>query len=1276
MMQTPPRFRPIRELGEGGSGVVYEAFDGERNTHVAIKRLDDMSPESLVRFKREFRALQGLHHPNLVTLGELISEGDQWFFTMDLVDGVDFTTYVRPYDRNAPNAAPTTSSGAHPYAPTLPPPSAETLPPPAPTGRFAPTRGSGSDRPPPFSFDEFRLRSCLRQLIIALSALHSADLVHRDIKPGNIRVTGTGRLVLLDFGLVGDIVSGKHETTGAKIVGTPAYMAPEQALGEAVGPAADLYSVGVILYEALTGSLPFSGTPVYILMQKQNQEPPPPSAIVKGIPEDLDRLCTSLLRTDPRKRPSTDSVLRALDVRVDDAAGARVKRERTNVPFVGRDEELAILRKAYDDSQRGMPVRVLLEGESGVGKSCIVRHFVEQLAAEEPELVVLSGRCYERESVPYKAFDGVVDALAQVLARMPKAEAALMLPMKPAPLVQVFPVLRRVEAIARMPRHGQLALDPAEVRRKAFAAMRELLTRLSDQRPLVIVIDDMQWADADSQALLAEVLRPPEAPALLVIATIRTSSGSAAISGPSILDTTSSIPAIRPGQEDDPVVAGARVMTIGRLSSEVARELATRLLARTRPDFSGDAAAIAADAEGHPLFIDALVRHSSSAEVARGPTRLEDALWAPVERLAPPARLLMELLAIAGAPIPQDVLAEAAELDPTQFAAHVAALRAAHLVQTSGMRGRDGIEPYHDRVRIAVRRRLDKARRVEHHRRIALAFETTAHNDAEMLATHWRGAGDIERARRYTITAADDATHALAFDRAAKLYGQALALKTTDSESDRRELYRKLGDALANAGRGALAARAFQSAAKRARGAESLELRRMAADQLLRSGHFDEGVAAIEGVLASVGMKLPRAPWIALLQFLVLRFFITLRGLGFVERHSTEVAPRDLTRVDVCWSVAFGVGLVDNIRASSFQARHLALALRTGEPYRVARALAIEVGYSGRGGSKSRAATERVMHTALTHAERTGNPHAMGLTLTMSGVAEYLCGNFRKSLESCDRAERILVDQCTGTAWEIDSARTFGIACIVHLGDLRGLKERHPVYLREALDRGDLFGAVNLRVGHSSLRWLVDDDPAGARAEVNGAMAQWSKQGFHIEHYYELLALTQADLYSGDGARAYARIVDKWPAYRRSLLHLVQMLGAMALQLRARSALAAAGTSNEKDALLARATSDARRLARLRVGWATPMAELIQAGVARARRADDARAASLLRSAVAGFERAEMALYAAAARRCLGRVVGGDEGAALVRAADEWMKEETVKNPQRMAAMLAPGFGD
>jgi hypothetical protein len=245
----------------------------------------------------------------------------------------------------------------------------------------------------------------------------------------------------------------------------------------------------------------------------------------------------------------------------------------------------------------------------------------------------------------------------------------------------------------------------------------------------------------------------------------------------------------------------------------------------------------------------------------------------------------------------------------------------------------------------------------------------------------------------------------------------------------------------------------------------------------------------------------------------------------------------------------------------------------------------------------------------------------------------------------------------------------------VHLGALGELRARQPLYLREAVDRGDLYGSVSMRIGHANLLWLVDGDADGARRDVNDAIAEWSKQGFHIEHYYEMVALTQADLYSGEGARAHERILARWRAFRGSLLHTVQMLGTMALQLRARSAIAAAGAAKDdrKGTLLASAERDARAIERRDVAWATPMSKLLLAGAAW-RRTDATRAAALLREALQGFEAADMALYAAAANRCLGTVIGGEAGKARVREAEEWMAAGMVKDSARLTAMLAPGF--
>src|SRR5262249_3360104 len=158
----------------------------------------------------------------------------------------------------------------------------------------------------------------------------------------------------------------------------------------------------------------------------------------------------------------------------------------------------------------------------------------------------------------------------------------------------------------------------------------------------------------------------------------------------------------------------------------------------------------------------------------------------------------------------------------------------------------------------------------------------------------------------------------------------------------RTRLYEKLGDALANAGRGSRAAEAYGNALEGATAARSLDLRRRAAEQLLRTGRFDDGIAATRAVLAAVRMSFPTRPWIAVVLLLATRVMLRLRGLGFTTRDPTQISAEQLTRVDICWSVMAGMSLTDHVYGAMYQTRHLLLALRAGEPGRVARALAVE----------------------------------------------------------------------------------------------------------------------------------------------------------------------------------------------------------------------------------------------------------------------------------------------------------------------------------------------
>jgi predicted ATPase len=253
----------------------------------------------------------------------------------------------------------------------------------------------------------------------------------------------------------------------------------------------------------------------------------------------------------------------------------------------------------------------------------------------------------------------------------------------------------------------------------------------------------------------------------------------------------------------------------------------------------------------------------------------------------------------------------------------------------------DQIETYHDRIRETVISHLPSSILAAHHRRLALALEESGRADAEVMAIHFQGASVPERAIEYYISAAERASAALAFDRAAELYRAALGLRPEDGDEDFR-LRSRLADALANAGRGAEAAREYLASALGHPASDAVELQRRAAVQLMISGHLDEGVATLRDAFRHMGMTLPEGPHKALASLLCHRFLLRCRGLGFRIRDESKVQVEELIRIDLCWAGAVGLTGVIPLLGADFQTRGLLLALRAGECYRIARALALE----------------------------------------------------------------------------------------------------------------------------------------------------------------------------------------------------------------------------------------------------------------------------------------------------------------------------------------------
>ncbi len=1226
------RFAVRRRLGAGAMGVVYEALDREIGTRVAIKTLRYLDGAALVRFKNEFRALQGLEHPNLVTLGELLEETGDYFFTMELVDGVDFLRYVRPdepsdvtedEDTLATESVLDIAKG---------------------TGRV----GVSSD----FTFDEEKLRASLAQLARGLSALHEAGKVHRDVKPSNVRVTRNGRVVLLDFGLIAELADDRREE--GLVVGTAGYMAPEQASHAPISPAADWYAFGVVMYEALTGQLPFTGrTALEILIKKKREAPAAPRSVAAGVPEDLDTLCMALLRTDPQMRPNAGAVLDVLGVelRARTPTAPPIKLEAEPSRFVGRERELAVLHRAIDDVREGGAVTVVVHGDSGLGKSALIRQFLATVVSKT-DPVLLEGRCYERESVPYKGFDGVIDSLSHYMRRLPREAAAELVPRNAAILPRVFPVLSSIEVISRAPMLRRDVKDPLELRDRAFVALRELLHRIAERRNLVVFIDDLQWADADSLLLLREVMRPPDAPPLLLLIASR----------PDAKDHAGALP------------GDVRPMELLALSPESARALARSYLADAGiQDVS--AANLAIEAKGHPMYIDELARHVAAVgSLDKHRPRLNQAIWARASQLEEPAVRILQLVALAGAPMPQETIRAAAQLDAPRFAKYSSVLRSANLIRSTGLRGGDHIEPFHDRVRESTTEQLDAEARIERHQRLAAALEGSGLGMArpELLVRHLERSGQHRSAARYALEAARRASEAFAFDRTAELYQSVLRLADPEDDPNATRAARiALGEALANAGRGTEAADAFLEAAEGADLATRRDCQRQAAQQLLISGRIDLGMKTVGELLADAGASLPVTPRGALLSLAWQRIRLALRGTKWTPTHESEIAPAALARLDAYQVVAAGLSMVDNIRGADFQSRCLLLALKLGEQKRVAYALGVEAMFTASQGGRHLAKGSKLCDEASSIADASGDPFLLAGALGAQGVVTFFHGQWRRASERLLHAIHSLREQ-RGTTWEVNNAQLFRLFTLRYLGKMHEMQELADEYLRDAQRRGDRYAETSIR-RMCDARWLAQDLVDEALRDIEQSTWEPPDSGYHLQHFYELQARVEIALYTREVPEVIDELRLGFQLARRSLLLRAQLIRCLANWLWGRVNLALAEADVDRERSLRSAKQAARKLLREQIGYATVWGTLVHAGVA-AQEGSDAAAHDHLREAMAVATTHDMALCVAVAKRRDGELMGGHEGDALMAEADAWMTGEAIAHPERWVDVTAPGF--
>ncbi len=1248
-MQTSDRYQVTRRIGAGGMGVVYEADDLERGQKVALKTIANLDVEKVYQLKREFRGLSDLSHPNLVALYDLVVDAESCFFTMELLDGVDLLAHVWRQTGNL--ATDPTSSTPDPSVYVQGPLTARGTPPPGadPISGDSPTELALM--PTPCSFD--RLRAALPQLARGLHALHVAGKIHRDVKPSNIQVTSDGRVVLLDFGLVAEL-ERRHGTDTGAIVGTVAYMAPEQCAGDVpLTPAADWYALGVVLYQALTARLPFEGVPTRVLFEKQTSAAPRPSRWVRDLPRDLDDLCAELLERDPADRPNGPGLMRRLGVvEADTGRKSLVSMISRDGGFGGRDAELIRLEAAIEPLSRKRASVAVVRAPSGMGKTALVNRFLERVRATHEDVLLLRGRCLEAEDVPYKAMDHLIDELSDWWLQQSPKEAQSLLPRDACLLPTLFPVLDRVPAIADAPR-TRLIADPQARRTHAFEALRETLQRLGDRHTVVLVLDDMQWVDRDTTALLADLMRAPDPPPLLLVLTTRVEGCEPVLELVRRMDVEQ------------------HVIDVGPLPEAAALALAISHLGE---DNAETAAQLVREADGSPLFLIELARYVEARSVAQIAGKGLDAMLAEkIDELGETARLLAEMVAVAGEPITRRLLGASTAVPNAELSRQLSVLRAQRVVRTSGSRADDTIEPYHARVRSAVLAGLAGDRRARHHRAIATAL--SGKGTAEQLARHWYGAGDLEHAAGHARRAGDEARAKLDFDLSARWYAIALEdPRWTDAE--RVVLRTQLADALADAGRPRDAADQFLGAATGADAATALELHRRAAGSLLQSGYLAEGLELTRKVLARVGLSLARTSLRGLMSMLARRAWLWVRGLGFRPRSLAEISQLELTRVDVCEGVSFGLLLVDTFRSMDFGARFLSSALRLGEPWRVSRALALETDFLAATAKRTRALRLFDKLAELT-STLDAPPAESQLTTTRAFLDFFLHNKFRAAHERFTDAIAKYRAVVGRAGFELDTVSMFACWSLYYLGEIGELSRQVPAMAEAATRNGNRYTAVTLRCAFP-MAWLARMAPEAIEVEIDTAIGSWAVPGggYQVQQMFGLCSRIDLALYRGCPEDVTARIAAELKPLRRALLDRPPVQAMLLRAAFARHALGCAAAASPGSARRREALATARQHIRYLNKLPTPLLPHIVEMLEGLRAEIEGRPAAAIacyRAAAPGLDAHDTHLFAHAVRDRLGRLVGGDEGAALRAGVRAWLDGEAVREPDNMLAMLLPG---
>jgi predicted ATPase len=730
------RFRLECELGQGGTGVVYRAHDTLLERDVAVKVLSKtgLGSEGRVRLLHEAQAAARLNHPNIVGVYDAGEVAGLSFIVMELLEGSSL------YDLR-----PRTLKEILPIA---------------------------------------------QQICTALEHAHAHGIIHRDLKPENVIIAPDGNVKLTDFGLARSVSS--RLTVEGSIVGTVFYLPPEQALGKPIDGRTDLYALGVILYELVAGQLPFSADdPLAVISQHLHAPVVPPSSYNPAIPQALDTLIVQMLSKRLEDRPvSAAAVHQALDeiMNLSASSGASLP-ERSPLEqlargrLVGRERELAEARRIWYEAAAGRSERpaLVISGESGVGKTPFLKEI--RTLAEVTGGRALTGACYIEGGAPYGP---VIQILREALNH-----PAIQLPdLVMADLVALSPDLQ-----ASFPQVGpNPALTPSAEQQRLFESFVILCSALSRQAPLLVIVEDVQWADTGTLALLRYLARRCRASRLRLLIGLTYHDND--LAGPG-LDAAHPLNGLLIDFERERLGEQIR---LARFDREGTRQVLKVLLQEEVP--SDFLAAVYQETEGNQFYIEelckALIEQGklyregnrwcwTSLDEIQVPQSVRLTVLERVNKLPTPVQDLLRLAAVVGREFDFNTLEQASGLDEEALIDALEAAERAQLIgevktqslvsaQAGGMR----FAFAHGLISAALRENVSGLRRVRLHRRIASAIEKLHPDDFEALAAHFSQAGDEEHARDYLLRAADRAARLSANEEALGFYSKALERMPAD----------------------------------------------------------------------------------------------------------------------------------------------------------------------------------------------------------------------------------------------------------------------------------------------------------------------------------------------------------------------------------------------------------------------------------------------------------------------------------------------------------------